>query len=154
MPIIGTMSEFPLPEIMQLIGQRTGLLRLLDIPEASTIEIELFKGNLCSLRFSDHFVDETNEVMKRLSQIIQAECGMFEFTESIGKEPTGSLRLPMNKLAMDLAFMVDEINGVSAAKKNSVKKRVTQPLNGERIKRKTSRFVYDDEDATVPEKTE
>jgi Domain of unknown function (DUF4388) len=160
MPLIGTMAEFPLPEILQLIGQRTGVLRLLDVSEAPSLEIELYKGNLCSLRLSDLFLQESNEVMKRLSHIIQAGSGMFEFIETAGREPEGTLRLPMNKLAMDLAFMVDEINGITKAHavKNSGKKRITQPLHepdpASRPKRKTSRFIYDDEDAQVPGKIE
>ena len=44
MPIVGNLSEFPLPEVLILIGLRTGRLRLLDVPESvSYTHLDVYK---------------------------------------------------------------------------------------------------------------
>ncbi len=108
MPVIGTLSEFPLPEVIHLIGQRKGNLRLVDIPGLEPIELELFRGNLCFLQVGSRLLSDSQEIAKQLSAVIQATNGIFEFSENLGETPQGSLQLPIINLVMDVVRMVDE----------------------------------------------
>jgi len=49
MPILGDLSEFPLPEVLLLIGVRTGRLRLLDVPEFGIMDVDFSNGEVQSM---------------------------------------------------------------------------------------------------------
>jgi hypothetical protein len=116
MPLVGSLSEFPLPEVLLLIGSRTGRLRLYDAPEIIPIEMDLSEGHAHGLHVGDSFLTERAQIVAELSFMVETGEGMFEFSA----QPVISVRqneqLPINELVMLLVLHVDE----KLAKQNAV----------------------------------
>ena len=108
MPLVGNLSEFPLPEVLLLIGCRTGRLRIYDVPEFSPMEMDLSEGQAHGLHIGDYFLTEPSEIVAELSFMVETGDGMFEFSA----QPVASVRrdepLPINELVMRLVLHVDE----------------------------------------------
>ena len=108
MPILGNLSEFPLPEILLLIGSRTGRLRLLDVPEFGIMDIDFSNGEAQALHLGNKTFIEGRDMIAKLSSVVQAQSGMFEFrlhpVASVARENA----LMVNQLVMSLVCYVDE----------------------------------------------
>jgi len=108
MPLVGNLSEFPLPEVLLLIGSRTGRLRLYDAPEIIPIEMDLSEGHAHGLHIGDSFLTEPAQIVAELSFMVETGDGMFAFSA----QPVVSVRrdepLPINELVMLLVLHVDE----------------------------------------------
>ena len=116
MSLTGDLSEFPLPEVLLLIGNRTGRLRLYDVPTLVPITMDLSEGHAHGLHIVDNFLTESSQIVAELSFLIETGEGMFEFLA----QPIVSVRhdrsLPINELVMLLVLHVDE----KLAKQNAV----------------------------------
>jgi hypothetical protein len=115
MPIVGNLNEFPLPEVLNLIGTRTGRMQLLDIPEAGVLLMDLWEGHIISLQVAGVYVEDPTEVIRKLSHVVEGGYGMFEFRLMPPEDLRGSLRLALNRVAMDLCFEVDNAIGTTRA---------------------------------------
>lgn len=108
MPLSGDLAEFPLPEVLLLIGSRTGRLRLSDAPEFVPIEIDLSEGYAHGLHIGSTMLFEPEQIVAELSYAIETGSGRFEFTMqpivSIPREHP----LAINELVMQLVLRVDE----------------------------------------------
>ncbi len=108
MPLVGNLSEFPLPEVLLLIGPRTGRLRIYDLPDYFPVELDLSDGEARGLRIGDYFLTEPSEIVSELSFMVEAGDGMFEFSV----QPVGPAQreepLPINEFVMLLVLHVDE----------------------------------------------
>ena len=108
MPLVGSLSEFPLPEVLLLIGSRTGRLRIYDVPELTDVDIDLSEGHAHGLHIGDYFLTEPNQIVAELSFMVESGEGLFEFSA----QPIVSVRrdepLPVSELVMLLVLHVDE----------------------------------------------
>ena len=76
MPILGNLSEFPLPEVLLLIGARTGRLRLLDVPEFGILGVDVFNGEVHSIPiWQQNYLTEVADLIEKLSAVVQATGG-------------------------------------------------------------------------------
>jgi hypothetical protein len=109
MPIIGNLTEFPLPEVLLLVGTRTGCLRLYDVPETDVMELDMAEGHAHALHLGGSSLTEDREIVTQLSVIVGAGEGMFEFCV----QPDISIRreqpLPINNLVILMVLYVDEV---------------------------------------------
>jgi hypothetical protein len=108
MPILGNLSEFPLPEILLLIGSRTGRLRLLDVPEFGIMDIDFSSGEVQALHLGGVTLTESGDLLAKLSAVVQAQGGMFEFRLHPVASVTRQQPLFINQLVMSLVCYVDE----------------------------------------------
>ena len=108
MPLSGDLSEFPLPEVLLLIGSRTGRLRLCDAPEFVPIEIDLSQGHAHGLHIEDKMLTETAQIVAELSYAIETGSGRFLFTSQPIVPVTRDQPLAINELVMQLVLKVDE----------------------------------------------
>jgi hypothetical protein len=106
MPLVGHFSEFPLPEVLLLIGSRTGRLRLYDALEYHPMELDLSEGRAHGLHVGDNFLTSPAQVIAELSFAVETGEGAFEFTP----QPIVSVThpLPIGELVMQLVLRVDE----------------------------------------------
>ena len=108
MPIVGNLSEFPLPEVLLLIGARTGSLRLFEVPSYGMIAIDLSEGQAHALHLGSAHLTAPDAIVAELSVIVEAGAGMFEFRA----QPVESVRqgqpLEISYLVMKLVLHVDE----------------------------------------------
>jgi hypothetical protein len=108
MPILGNLSEFPLPEVLLLIGARTGRLRLLDVPEFGILEIDFFNGEVHSLHIGANSLTEVADLIDKLSAVVQTKGGMFEFKMHSVLPVSRPRPLTITQLVMSLVCHVDE----------------------------------------------
>jgi hypothetical protein len=108
MPLVGNLSEFPLPEVLLLIGSRTGRLRIYDMPDLSPVEMDLSESQAHGLHIGDYFLTERSQIVAELSFMVETGEGMFEFSA----QPVVSVQrdepLPISELVMLLVLHVDE----------------------------------------------
>jgi len=109
MPIVGNLSEFPLPEVLLLIGVRTGRLRLLDVPEFGIMDVDLSNGEVQAMHLGNKQFTEAGDMIEKLSAVVQAQGGMFEFRAHPVTEVPRSRPLIVNHLVMSLVCHVDEL---------------------------------------------
>jgi len=108
MPLVGSLSEFPLPEVLLLIGSRTGRLRLYDAPEFLPMEMDLSESQAHGLHIGENFLTERSQIIAELSFMVESGEGMFEFSS----QPIVSVQrdepLLISELVMLLVLHVDE----------------------------------------------
>ena len=109
MPILGDLSEFPLPEVLLLIGVRTGRLRLLDVPEFGMMDIDFSNGEVQTMHIGKTILTEADAMVAKMSAVVQRQAGMFEFrlqpVESVSRKGP----MMVNQLVMSLVCYVDEL---------------------------------------------
>ena len=109
MPIGGHLSEFPLPEVLLLIGSRTGRLRLYNVPEFADMELDLSDGKAHALHLGGSYLIEDREIVTELSVIVGTGEGMFEFKPELVISVQREQPLAISQLVMMLVLHVDEI---------------------------------------------
>ena len=108
MPIVGNLSEFPLPEVLLLIGARTGRLRLLDVPEFGIMDIDFSEGKIQAMHMADNTFTESEDMVAKLSAVVEMQAGMFEFRLQPVVSVSRAQPLMVNQLVMTLVCYVDE----------------------------------------------
>ena len=108
MPLVGNLSEFPLPEVLLLIGSRTGRLRIYDVPDILPVEMDLSESQAHGLHIGDYFVTERSQIVAELSFMVETGEGMFEFSAQPVVSVPRDEPLPINELVMLLVLHVDE----------------------------------------------
>jgi hypothetical protein len=108
MPLVGNLTEFPLPEVLLLIGSRTGRLRLYDAPDIIPIEMDLSEGHAHGLHIGDSFFTERSQIVAELSFMVETGEGMFAFSAQPVVSVPRDEPLPINELVMLLVLHVDE----------------------------------------------
>jgi hypothetical protein len=108
MPLTGHLAEFPLPEVLLLIGSRTGRLRLFDAPEFLPIEIDLSEGFAHGLHIGSTIFFEQPQIVAELSFAIETGNGRFEFTPQPIVSVPRDQPIAINELVMQLVLKVDE----------------------------------------------
>ena len=116
MPLTGDLADFPLPEVLLLIGSRTGRLRLFDAPEFHPMEIDLAEGFAHGLHIGATMLFEPQQITAELSYAIETGNGRFEFTVQPIVAVPRDQPIAINELVMQLVLRVDE----KLAKHNAV----------------------------------
>jgi hypothetical protein len=108
MPILGNLSEFPLPEVLLLIGTRTGRLRLLDVPEIGIMDIDFSNGEVQAMHLGGQTFTVAEEMVAKLSAVVQSQAGMFDFNLHPVASVSREKPVLVNHLVMSLVYHVDE----------------------------------------------
>jgi hypothetical protein len=108
MPLIGNLSEFPLPEVMLLIGSRTGQLRLYDAAAFHPMQLDVSEGQAHGLHLQGNFLIDRAEIIAQLSFMVESGEGMFEFSAQSIIPVERAETLAINELVMLLVLHVDE----------------------------------------------
>lgn len=108
MPLTGNLAEFPLPEVLLLIGGRTGRLRLFDAEEFVPMEIDLSAGHAHGLHIGGKHLTEPNQIVAELSFAVETGGGLFRFDARPIVSVTREQPLGVSELVMQLVLRVDE----------------------------------------------
>jgi hypothetical protein len=96
MPIIGNLSEFPLPEV------------LYDVPEFGIMDVDFSNGEVQAMQLGKQQLTDAEEMIAKLSAVVQTQAGMFEFRiHPVASVPRDQPVL-VNRLVMTLVYYVDE----------------------------------------------
>jgi hypothetical protein len=108
MPLVGSLNEFPLPEVLLLIGGRTGRLRLFEAQEFVPMDLGLSESQAHGLRIDDTFLTTPAQIIAELSFVVETGDGKFEFISQPIDAVTREQALPVSELVMQLVLHVDE----------------------------------------------
>jgi hypothetical protein len=108
MAISGNLSDFPLPEILLLIGRRTGRLRLFNAEEYLPMELDLSEGCAHGLHLNGNVIVEPPQIVAELAYAIETGEGTFEFTPQPVETVARLHPLALTDLALQVVMYVDE----------------------------------------------
>ena len=110
MAIFGDLSDLPFPEIFNMIGRRTGRLLIFGVPGLPPYQLELADGGLKGLAVGPEKIGDPLRVRDKLTALMEAGRGTFEFQRCSREELEGELSLSLPYLLMAIASAVDEIS--------------------------------------------
>ena len=97
MAIFGDLADMSTPEILTILGQRTGKL-LFKLPEENCYELHLCEATLWSLQLNGTWQSELPAVFYHLSVLNRAREGRFEFINTTFAALEHQLDLPRQEL--------------------------------------------------------
>jgi hypothetical protein len=107
MHLKGTLNGFPLPEVLLFLGNRTGCLRVCDVPQCSDMELDLAEGRANALHIASCSLTEKSEIVNLLGVIVEAGEGSFEFNDRPIVKVESNPPLLINDLVMSMVIHVD-----------------------------------------------
>lgn len=97
MAIFGDLSEMSTPEILTILGRRTGKL-LFDLPGETRYELHLCEATLWSLQVDGSLQNELPVIFYHLAILNRARAGRFEFVQTTPSALEHQLDLPHQAL--------------------------------------------------------
>ena len=79
MAIFGTLDQLPLPEVLSLLKNRVGILRLKDYENQSNYELILENGVIREAYYGTSRITSMQDCIKHLQIIAKAKNGRFQF---------------------------------------------------------------------------
>ena len=110
MPVTGAIAELPLPDLLEMMRHRSGKLTLLHTQQSSEMHLHFTPGYLCGFMVDKHIVKTQSQVVDKLVSVTAHPVGHFEFTPAHASSLMGSVRIPVDRLALFIVSAVDEIS--------------------------------------------
>ncbi len=108
MAIVGDLMDLPIPEVLNMLGRRTGKLELRDIPNLELLTLYLDEGFLRGFFAGEQEVQDGLAVRDRLLTVMESPLGTFAFRPTLPHQLHGGLNTPITRLLGILASAVDE----------------------------------------------
>ncbi len=109
MAIFGTLEEMPLPELLTMLGKRTGKLKLTKLPQQQNYDLYLDKAKLKALHINGQGLANNLLVHEAIIKLLGFEQGIFEFQRLTQGQLEQSLDIAIDKLLLQTATEIDEI---------------------------------------------
>lgn len=109
MAIFGSLEELPVPEILSMLGQRSGHLKVWDLPDDKRCDLYIDKGKLKALRVNGRRIQEVFEVREEMVSLLSTKRGSFEFDRCAPEALQQGLDASIQKLLLSAATAIDEI---------------------------------------------
>lgn len=106
--ILGDLIEFPLPEVLTLLGRRSGKLKLFKLPDGRRFEFHVHDARLHAVMSAGEPVGEIAEVYRTMMRLVDVERGNFEFERSLPEELENYFEISVAKLLLKTATNIDE----------------------------------------------
>ncbi len=146
MAIFGDLSDMSTPEVLTILGQRTGKL-LFELPGESHYELHLCEATLRSLQVNGTSQSELPVVFYHLAVLNRAREGRFEFVQT----PVGALEYQLNLPRQELLARDD--GGDEALERTSIPDKQTrfrlQPNPNQSAPENLQLFIQQSQDLLV-----
>ncbi len=109
MAIFGALNELPLPEILTMLGRRSGKLKLWNLESGHRYELHMHEAKLKALFVDQQSIDDIMFVRESMIELIDAEQGSFEFEREPPDSLTQHLDIPVEQLLLSTATAIDEL---------------------------------------------
>ncbi len=109
MAIFGSLEELPIPEILSMLGHRSGHLKVWDLPDDKRCDLYIDKGKLKALRINGRRVQEVFEVREEMVSLLSTKNGSFEFDRCAPEALQQGLDASIQQLLLSAATAIDEI---------------------------------------------
>jgi hypothetical protein len=101
MATIGSLDDFTIAEVLQMVGPRGGLLRF-SSNAVTPLEMEVSGGKLCGVRSGDTVIEELSSVFQLLNTLSSQNGALFEFLEDPSRPVQGRLAIPLSQFSDNL----------------------------------------------------
>lgn len=108
MAIAGDLRDLPISEVLNMIGRRTGVLKLTEIQGLEPLMLYLDAGSLRGFFEQDREIEDGMSVRSRLLTVMDAGEGRFEWNALAAEKLRGDLDIPVLRLFGIIAAAVDE----------------------------------------------
>lgn len=109
MAIFGSLEELPIPEILSMLGHRSGHLKVWDLPDDKRCDLYIDKGKLKALRINGRRIQEVFEVREEMVSLLSTKNGSFEFDRCAPEALQQGLDASIQQLLLSAATAIDEI---------------------------------------------
>lgn len=109
MAIFGALNELPIPEILTMLGRRSGKLKLWNLENKHRYELHMHEAKLKALYIDQQAVNDIMFVRESMIELIDAEQGSFEFERHPPDALTQHLDIPVEQLLLSTATAIDEM---------------------------------------------
>lgn len=110
MAITGDIADLPLPDLLNMIRFKGGTVTLTDTPRATEIVLCFAPGYVTGFSIERQVIKVETQVVDRLVAVAAMPIGQFKFEPSPSASIRGSVRIPVDRLALFIVQKVDEIN--------------------------------------------
>ena len=109
MAIFGALNELPIPEILTMLGRRSGKLKLWNLESKHRYELHMHEAKLKALYIDQQAVNDIMFVRESMIELIDAEQGSFEFERHPPDSLSQQLDIPVEQLLLSTATAIDEM---------------------------------------------
>ena len=109
MAIFGTLEEMPLPELLTMLGRRTGKLQLAKLPQEQNYKLYLDKAKLRAISVNNKILENESLARQAMIKLLSFEQGIFEFKRLPEDQLNGNLNIPIDKLLLQTTIVIDEL---------------------------------------------
>ncbi len=100
MPFSGNLKELPFPEVLRLLGDRTGTLRIVDKNAGYRFSFLFSGGKLVSASDADQPILDTLELHSVIQRLSENEWASFAFEENRAGELSGHWTIPIEQILL------------------------------------------------------
>lgn len=116
MAIFGTLRDMPFPDLVAMLGRRSGVLEVFHLPgRRNGYSIALEGGKVAWVREGARFLDPL-QARSALQELCRQEEGAFEFTAGTPPPPPGGTPLgwPLERILLTMTTVEDELSAQRA----------------------------------------
>ena len=110
MAISGDISDLPLTDLLNMIRFRGGIVTLTDTPRVGEMVLYFSPGFVTGFSIEKQNIKVESQVVDRLVAVAAVPVGKFHYEPAPAASLRGSVRIPVDRLALKLVSKVDEIN--------------------------------------------
>jgi hypothetical protein len=110
MAISGDIADLPLTDLLNMIRFRGGIVRLTDTPRIGEMVLYFSPGFVTGFSIEKQNIKVESQVVDRLVTVAAMPVGKFHYEPAAAASLRGSVRIPVDRLALKLVAKVDEIN--------------------------------------------
>ncbi|MBB6099168.1 hypothetical protein HNR42_002604 [Deinobacterium chartae] len=108
MAIFGNLNDLPLPEVLAMLGRRSGRLEVWQVAGRHRFELHLEQDTLTALVLDGQPLTDTLHVRHHFLDLAAAEIGVFEFNRS--EALRRDVCLPVQNLLLSTTAVIDELD--------------------------------------------
>lgn len=108
MAIFGALAELPLPEVLTMLGRRTGKLKMWGLAKGR-LEMHLSEAHLKAMVLNGQPLVEIFDVRETITELMNNEEGEFEFERLAPEQLMRLLDIPLERLLITTMGEADEV---------------------------------------------
>ncbi|PYE53758.1 DUF4388 domain-containing protein [Deinococcus yavapaiensis] len=106
MAIFGNLDELPFPDVIGMLGRRSGHL---NITTTAAVTLHIDDGHLLALYLGPQAIHDAGRVREVILELTRAERGSFEFKRIQPNDLVQHHHLALNKLLLSITAVLDEL---------------------------------------------
>lgn len=110
MAIFGNLSDLPLPEILTMVGHKSGCLLLWNLPNNQEYELHIAESCICGVLSGNKSMEDILQIRDLMLHLINSNSGNFEFHKRSAYDLKQNFNIPIEQILLSTAAISDEID--------------------------------------------